>query len=125
MPDAPKPQLTAPVFFVEDGHKWFALRFEVDGHGDYSCIGRLYQCLDLDTGEIGDDQCGVLYLKWDGCAHLGLGDGDMGDYWFHFDGRRQLDRIHRAVQWMWDRCRSRIARYDDEIAQESAPCPKF
>ena len=66
-----------------------------------------------------NDEIGILFLKWDGCAHLGLQDPELGP-WTHVCGHRHFRETLQALEWMWRVAQDSIPKFDpNERLQEN------
>ncbi len=82
---------------------------------DYSASATVY---DVQGWE--DDDCKIpcqweaicpIYLKCDGCCHMGLAHDGMT--WAHVCGAADFERVHKMLRWAWVTLQNRIGHYDE------------
>jgi len=82
------------------------------GHGTHDCMytGTFYE-LDgyEELVEIGE-----IYLKFDGCCHIGFRSPDMQSRWVHVCGPERMETMLRVLRWVWVTAQSKIPHYDQD-----------
>lgn len=60
------------------------------------------------------EEVAIIYLKWDACCHVGVGDPEMGGTWAHICGREreEYDKLLKMLGWMWDEAKARIPKWN-------------
>lgn len=74
---------------------------------------------DGETGEPGDwHEIAHIFLKWDGCAHVGLRDPELDSEWVHVCGARNFAQTLRILAWAAAEAQKRIPNYQVETGDD-------
>lgn len=92
----------------------------------YAFSARLYQvvgCVAKGQEQCITDaeECGAIFLKWDGCAHIGLRDPELDSNWVHVCGPEDMEDTLHALRHSWLEVQKRIAQYDDRYLLPERP----
>lgn len=64
------------------------------------------------------EELGPIYLKWDGCCHIGVRDPGLENHWTHVCGACDFRRMLNILEWAWKEARKRIDSYDPKSGGE-------
>jgi hypothetical protein len=75
-------------------------------------------CWQVTAAYDGDEECDAdevakIYLKWDGCCHLGLRDPQLGNEWTHVCGAKTMEETLAMLRWMWVQAQQKIEAYEE------------
>lgn len=73
---------------------------------------------DPERTPIGVSEIGVVHLKWDGCAHVGLRDPELNKEWVHVCGAKHMLDTLNALLWAWTTLQRMIPKYDSNVGGE-------
>jgi hypothetical protein len=123
MSDTMIPTATERIDYIEGGRVW-AYIVPADSCDEFSFSGTIYRVTGWsDDGQpimCGDcvEEVGPIYLKWDGCCHIGVRDPGLDNHWTHVCGAADFRRTLNILEWAWKEARKRIARYDSKSGGE-------
>lgn len=71
-----------------------------------------------DDGPCDAIEIGRIYMKWDGCTHVGLRDPTMSKEWVHVCGAEHMRRVLSILEWAWREAQARIPKFDESIGEK-------
>lgn len=111
-----------PIPFIDKGHVRAFMR--TDSADSHAYMGTVFEvCEDVPAdGLIPEhaEEVATIFLKWDGCSHVGFRSPEMGKNWVHVCGAEDMERTLRMLRWMWQEARARIPQYDPSVGGELA-----
>lgn len=92
---------------------WFMVDNTEPKYASHGFSGGVYMVdgwTDKDT-PCGCDLVSPIYLKWDGCCHLGLRDVSLNKDWVHICGAKSMRKTLQMLEWAWKQAQDRISSY--------------
>lgn len=104
---------------IDAGQVWYFM--VPTAEHEHAFTGTIYEVTGSDP-ENGNaptewEEVGEIFLKWDGCAHVGFRSPSMQKNWVHVCGEAQFDRSLKMLRWAWDTAKARITSWDRASAE--------
>ena len=99
----------------ERGELDFYMIRDPDSHSEHTFTGVAYEVTAWE-----DAACKIpyeatevakIYLKRDGCAHVGFRDPELDNEWVHVCGQTSMEQSLKMLRWMWVVAQKQIPGY--------------
>jgi len=101
---------SAAFSIFKDAHgciRYIAIPYDPHSHAislhiyevsQWSCDGN--NTPDYETAE----EVATMYIKWDGCSHIGFRSPDLGKNWVHVCGADHMKDLMEMLRHFWNAC---------------------
>lgn len=93
--------------------EWALVPTDVSTHAFTGDIHQIVSWSVENPDDILHEQVGVIFLKWDGCCHIGVGDPQLGNAWAHVCGKTQYAELLEALAWAREEAKKRIEKFSE------------